>query len=321
MPKTIVSDRDRVFISKFWKEIFHLCGTTLAFSSAYHPESDGKTEVVNRILQTYLRCFACDDPKRWVNYLHLAEFWYNSSYQSAIRMTPFEALYGRSPPSIATYISGSSQIAAVDDSLTKRTQMLKVIRTNLAKAQQRMKSLSNAHRQDHQFQEGDWVLLKIQPYSQTNVGVHTPKKLSRHFVGPFCILRRIGAVAYELKLPPEARIHPVFHISKLRRFHGRPREGLIPLHASLTSTAVPLEPHEILGNRTLLTSKGAIQQLLVRWKGLSEDEASWEDLEGFERTWPDWTLEDKVTFKGGSDVTSLRKLKSHEEVLGRKDTD
>jgi hypothetical protein len=135
MPKTIVSDRDKIFVSKFWKEIFKLSGTTLAFSSAYHPELDGQTEVVNRILKTYLRCFACDDPKCWLDYLHLAEFWYNTSYQSSIRMTPFEALYGRSPPSVTSYISGSAQIAAVDDTLTRRMQLSHLLKENLRKAQ------------------------------------------------------------------------------------------------------------------------------------------------------------------------------------------
>lgn len=101
MPKTIVSDRDRVFMSKFWKELFHLCGTKLAFSSAYHPETDGQTEVTNRILETYLHCFVSDTPHLWVQYLPLAEFWYNSTFQSAIRMSPFEALYGGTHPRFA----------------------------------------------------------------------------------------------------------------------------------------------------------------------------------------------------------------------------
>lgn len=131
MPKTIVSDRDRIFVSKFWKEIFRLSGTTLAFSSAYHPESDGQTEVVNRILQTYLRCFAYDAPNRWLNYLHLAEFWYNSSYQSSIRMSPFQAVYGRAPMSVATYIRGSAQIATVDEALTRRMQLSRLLKENL----------------------------------------------------------------------------------------------------------------------------------------------------------------------------------------------
>jgi hypothetical protein len=80
IPKTIVCDRDRVFVNKFWRELFSLSGTTLAFSNAYHPETDGQTEVSNRIMETYLRCFACDTPMHWVQFLHLAEFRYNSSY-------------------------------------------------------------------------------------------------------------------------------------------------------------------------------------------------------------------------------------------------
>ncbi|KAD3642212.1 hypothetical protein E3N88_31436 [Mikania micrantha] len=92
LPKTILSDRDPIFLSKFWKELFHSVGTTLLHSSAYHPQTDGQTEVVNRTLESYLRCFTCDEPTQWSKYLYLAEFWYNTSHHSAIDMKPFQAL-------------------------------------------------------------------------------------------------------------------------------------------------------------------------------------------------------------------------------------
>ena len=90
MPESIVSDRDPVFTSSFWQNLFKRCGTQLLTSSSYHPQTDGQTEVVNRIIEMYLRCLAAERPSTWVHWLPWAEFCYNSSYHSALRLTPFE---------------------------------------------------------------------------------------------------------------------------------------------------------------------------------------------------------------------------------------
>lgn len=81
MPYAVVLDRDKIFTSTLWRELFHQAGTQLRMSSAYHLETDGITEHVNQCLEAYLRCFMHACPHKWVKWLHLAEFWYNTSYQ------------------------------------------------------------------------------------------------------------------------------------------------------------------------------------------------------------------------------------------------
>jgi IS30 family transposase len=98
MHAVIVSDRDRIFTSKLWQEIFAALKVDLHFSSAYHPESDGQTERANQCLEQYLRSMAFQEPKKWVTWLPTAEWWYNSSYHTTIKTTPFEALFGYPPP-------------------------------------------------------------------------------------------------------------------------------------------------------------------------------------------------------------------------------
>ncbi|GJZ60850.1 ty3-gypsy retrotransposon protein [Tanacetum coccineum] len=142
-PKTIVSDRDPIFVSTFWKQLFKASGTQLNLSMVYHPQTDGQTEVVNRGLEQYLRAMVLDRPQQWVRLLSWAEFSYNTSYHSSIKMTPFQALYGFVPPSIIPYPPGSSKVATIDELLVKRNVLLRQLKENLFAARNRMEMQAN----------------------------------------------------------------------------------------------------------------------------------------------------------------------------------
>lgn len=112
MLMSIVSDRDRIFTSKLWQELFKLSGTQLRMSGSYHPQMDGPTERVNQCLEAYLRCFVQACPKQWSKWLALAEFWYNTCYHSSLGKTPFEVLYGHPPRHLG--INPSGECAVLD---------------------------------------------------------------------------------------------------------------------------------------------------------------------------------------------------------------
>ena len=139
IPKSIVSDRDRIFVSTFWCELWRLSGTQLRMSSAYHPQTDGQTEVVNRIIEQYLRCFIHHRPKKWSTFLPWAEYWYNTTFHASTGMTPFKALYGREPPPLVRYDIGTTPVLELDEQLAARDEILQVLKHNLERAGNRMK--------------------------------------------------------------------------------------------------------------------------------------------------------------------------------------
>jgi hypothetical protein len=200
LPASIVSDRNPVFLSRFWKDLIAYQEVQLLHSTAYHPQTRGQTKVVNRCLEQYLRCMISETPDQWSRWLPLAEWWYNINYHSSIKFTPFKGLYGQDPPIHIPYLPKDSDIKIIDRRLIKREDKLKTIKDNLKIDQHRMIQLANKKRSECIFKVGDWVYIKLQPYRQQAVNRRGSHKLATKYYGPYQIIEFIGAVAYKLSL-------------------------------------------------------------------------------------------------------------------------
>ena len=127
------------------------------FTSAYHPESDGQSEVVNKRLGNYRRCFSSTKPASWYSWLLWAEFGYNTSYHVSTRTTPFQIVYGREPPALCRYGNPKSPVDDVDRFLQERDQVLTLLKEKLSNAQNTMKATKDSRRRDVAFSVGDTV--------------------------------------------------------------------------------------------------------------------------------------------------------------------
>jgi hypothetical protein len=315
IPISIVSDRDPLFMSSFWQELFKMQGTKLKMSIAYHPESDGQTEVVNRCLETYLRCFITEQPKNWIAWLHWAEYWFNTSYHFSTGKTPFEVVYGRPPPVITRWVQGETRVETVQRDLADRDEALRQLKSQLLKAQERMKMQADKKRIDRSFVCGEWVFVKLRAHRQQSVVTRINAKLAARYYGPYPIIERIGAVAYKLKLPDGSRVHPVFHVSLLKKAVGNYHEEK-DLPDLMEEPLEVFEPESVLAARVMKQQGEDIKQVLVHWKGKTVEEATWEDELVIRSQFPKFNLEDKVSAEGeGIDTTLVKEGDPHQQMI------
>ncbi|XP_071921800.1 uncharacterized protein [Coffea arabica] len=176
-------------------------------------------------------------------------------------------------------------------------ERVKVIRQRLQTAQSRQKSYANHPRKDLEFEIRDKVFLRITPL-KGKIKAGKGKKLQPRYIGPFNILQRIGKVAYRLELPASlSRIHDVFHVSLLKKYHPDPTHILpsedIELDESLTYEERPIR---ILDKKVKDLRNKQIPLVKVLWKHHEVEEATWELEKDMREKYPDlFTAQDKCS--------------------------
>jgi hypothetical protein len=318
LPSVVISDRDPLFTSKLWQELFRLSDTKMNMSSAHHPQTDGQTEKLNQCLETYLRCSVHASPKKWAQWLPLAEYWYNTNYHSVLGKTPFEILYGYKPRHLGISNLQSATSPELVGWLQQRQETAALLQQHLLRAQQRMKDQEDKHRSEREFQVGDMVYMKLQPYTQTSVARRSNQKLSFKYFGPYEVLARIGQVAYKLKLPPGSQIHPVLHVSQLKK--SVPSDQVHTTDLSfyfLSDELFMVQPAHVHRHRVIRRGRGYIQEILVSWTGLPASLYTWESEDALHCRFPGAPAWGQAVSQDGRNATILGQSRHRQRDIRR----
>lgn len=215
LPLSIVSDRDSRFLSHFWRSLWKLLRTSLDMSSAYHPQSDGQTEVTNRSVGNLLRCLVGENIKSWDSILCKAEFAYNHAVNRSTSFSPFRVIYGlvpRGPIDLGVIPDATRDHGQAADFVANLSFIHTQVHDNLQVASAKYKEAADRHRRDVQFKVGDlvWAILTKDRFPPREYN-----KLKSRKIGPVEVVEKINANAYRLKLPPHVRSSDVFNVKHL----------------------------------------------------------------------------------------------------------
>ena len=271
IPARYITDRDKLFKSTYWKTLTSAMGTKHKMSTAYHPQTDGQTERSNQELEIYLRHFVNKRHDNWVSLLPLAEMAINNRKSSTTGFSPAMANYGRQLSVSRVRIENEPNAESALQRIQKINETTKEVHENILKSNEKITIRENKKRKEGpQLKRGDKVYLHTKNLKTTKPS----KKLDNIRVGPFLIDEVRGPVSYKLKLPNDARVHPVFHISLLE-----PADPATPLQETFHYK----EPDE----QTWLVEKilkHKNNQYLVKWKDFPESDNTWEPRSGIQHT-------------------------------------
>ncbi|XP_038691133.1 uncharacterized protein LOC119989586 [Tripterygium wilfordii] len=273
LPLSLVSDRDSKFVSYFWKTLWIKLGTKLKYSSAFHPQIDGQTEVVNRSLGNLLRCLVNEQGSSWDVVLPIAEFAFNSSCNRTIGCSPFEATYGIQPKAPIDLHELPSKLRPSELALELADHLRSVhadIKRRIILSNDSYKQQADAHRRHVEFQDGDWG---------------TYHKLHARKAGPYQIKQRLGPNAYLVELPGTLKISPIFNVEDLT-LSSPPVDDSLPTPYLPSASPVEDAPASILDHQFVSTRRGGYDKFLVAWHDKPFSEAVWMTATQIQSTYP-----------------------------------
>ncbi|MCO5574990.1 hypothetical protein L7F22_028787 [Adiantum nelumboides] len=244
MPISIVSGRDPRMAGLFWRALWQNLHSTLRFSSSYHPQTDGQSEIVNSAVLDLLKCYVSDNPAQWEHYLPLVEFAYKTTIHSSTDKAPFEVVEGaRKPPPMVKVMDDVFEADKFVEDLDLACQQ---VQQTIQKAQEKQKKAADKHRRRLHFSEGDWISEVV------------------------------NDVSYRLSLPASWKIHNAFHVSLLRQFVGelpdQPEDSPQPEVDELDEV---LQPKQILAHKERRQGGTMVRKFLVKFKNYSAMDSKW----------------------------------------------
>ncbi|PKU83407.1 RNA-directed DNA polymerase [Dendrobium catenatum] len=217
VPRSLTSDRDVKFVSHFWRELWKRLHTELNLSSAYHPQTDGQTEVVNRTLGNMLRCLVQDHPKKWEEVLSQAEFAFNSMPNRSTGHCPFSIVYTKMPNHVVDVaVLPKCRSTAASQAADQFKNIVDRVHAQLTESNRKYKEQADLHKRFKSFEPGDLVMLRVRK-ERLPMGTYT--KLSPRKIGPFPVLRKINDNAYVIDLPAELHTSSTFNVSDIHSYH------------------------------------------------------------------------------------------------------
>jgi hypothetical protein len=272
LPKKMLSDRDSRFTGKFMTALCDLLGTRQAFSTSFHPRTDGQTERMNRTLEDMLRAYVSPSHDDWDEHLDAAEFAINNARQGSTKATPFYLNYGQHPLTPVT-VDADSDVPSAKAYAAEMEANIWRARECIEVAQARQRTQTDKKRTPVTYTVGQQVLL-----STRNIKLKSPgaAKLMPKYIGPFEIEKLIGPVAVQLKLLPAMLIHKVFHVNLIKPYKAGDHVPPPPCGYELDGSPV-WRVKEITASKEVPKSKKhkATMKYLCSWEGYGPEHDEW----------------------------------------------
>eukprot|EP00253_Pinus_taeda_P033536 PITA_33536 len=247
LPTSIVSNRDTRFVGKFWSSLWELMDTKLKKSTAFHPQTDGQTEVVNKTMIQLLRGYCSKHPKLWDEHVCYVQHGYNRAKHSSTQRSPFETCFGFIPRSPLDFVFGKDTMVDRHNNVDKETRFIE------------------------QIQEIHQVVQEQLEKSQAKYG-------------PFKILEKIGENAFRLDLPAYMHIFSVVNVDCLRLFEPSmiedPEEQsqLPSIYDLLPEYLNELQEDTMLDRKVRTTRSGQMEYLRIGLKGSKPSSVKWIEI-------------------------------------------